>query len=44
MNVATPQLLIAMFTIGFIGMLMGVGLRLLQRRVLAWKTKTGESI
>ncbi len=44
MNVATPQLLIAMFTIGVIGMLMGVGLRVLQRRVLAWKTKTGESI
>jgi NitT/TauT family transport system permease protein len=44
MNVATPQLLIAMFTIGIIGMLMGVGLRVLQRRVLAWKTRTGESI
>jgi NitT/TauT family transport system permease protein len=44
MNVATPQLLIAMFTIGFIGMLMGVGLRVLQRRVLAWKAKTGETI
>jgi NitT/TauT family transport system permease protein len=44
MNVATPQLLIAMFTIGVIGMLMGVGLRVLQRRVLAWKTKTGESL
>jgi sulfonate transport system permease protein len=44
MNVATPQLLIAMFTIGFIGMLMGVCLRILQRRMLAWKTKTGETI
>jgi NitT/TauT family transport system permease protein len=44
MNVATPQLLIAMFTIGFIGMLMAIVLRVLQRRVLAWKTKTGETI
>jgi NitT/TauT family transport system permease protein len=43
-NVATPPLLIAMFTIGFIGLLMGVGLRMLQRRMLAWKTKAGESI
>jgi NitT/TauT family transport system permease protein len=43
MNVATPQLLIAMFTIGVVGMLMGVALRIVQRRVLAWKTKTGES-
>lgn len=44
MNVATPQLLIAMFTIGVVGMLMGVGLRIVQRRVLAWKTRTGERI
>jgi NitT/TauT family transport system permease protein len=43
-NVSTPVLLIAMFTIGFIGLLMAVGLRLLQRRLLAWKTKTGESL
>jgi NitT/TauT family transport system permease protein len=43
-NVSTPMLLIAMFTIGFIGLLMGVGLRVLQRRVLAWKAKSGESI
>jgi NitT/TauT family transport system permease protein len=43
-NVSTPMLLIAMFTIGFIGLLMGVGLRLLQRRVLAWKARTGETI
>jgi NitT/TauT family transport system permease protein len=44
MNVATPVLLIAMFTIGVIGMLMAVGLRVLQRRVLAWKAKTGETV
>lgn len=43
-NVSTPVLLISMFTIGFIGMLMGVGLRALQRKVLAWKAKTGETI
>jgi NitT/TauT family transport system permease protein len=43
-NVSTPMLLIAMFTIGFIGLLMGVGLRVLQRRVLAWKARTGETI
>ncbi len=43
-NVSTPVLFIAMFTIGFIGLLMGVGLRMLQRRVLAWKAKTGETI
>ncbi len=43
-NVSTPVLLIAMLTIGFIGLLMAVGLRLLQRRLLAWKTKTGESL
>jgi NitT/TauT family transport system permease protein len=43
-NVATPVLLIAMFTIGFIGMMMAVGLRLLQRRVLAWKTKAGGTV
>ena len=44
MNVSTPVLFIAMFTIGFIGLLMGVGLRILQRRVLAWKAKTGETL
>jgi ABC-type nitrate/sulfonate/bicarbonate transport system permease component len=44
MNVATAQLLIAMFTIGFIGMLMGAGLRAVQRRVLAWKARAGETI
>jgi len=44
MNVSTPVLLIAMFTIGFIGMLMGVGVRALQRRVLAWKVKIGDTI
>ena len=44
MNVSTPVLFIAMFTIGFIGLLMGVVLRILQRRVLAWKTKTGETL
>jgi len=27
-----------------IGMLMGLGLRILQRRVLAWKARTGETI
>jgi NitT/TauT family transport system permease protein len=43
-NVSTPTLLIAMFSIGFIGLLMGVGLRVLQRRMLAWRTKSGESI
>jgi NitT/TauT family transport system permease protein len=43
-NVSTPTLLIAMFSIGFIGLLMGVGLRVLQRRMLAWKAKSGESI
>jgi NitT/TauT family transport system permease protein len=44
MNVSTPVLLIAMFTIGFIGLLMGVGLRMLQRRMLAWKRKTSETL
>jgi NitT/TauT family transport system permease protein len=44
MNVATAQLLIAMFTIGFIGMLMAVALRAVQRRVLAWKARAGETI
>jgi NitT/TauT family transport system permease protein len=43
-NVSTPVLFISMFTIGFIGLLMGIGLRILQRRVLAWKAKTGETI
>jgi len=43
-NVSTPTLLIAMFSIGFIGLLMGVGLRVLQRRMLAWRTKSGASI
>jgi NitT/TauT family transport system permease protein len=44
MNVETPVLLIAMFTIGFIGMLMGLGLRAIQQKVLAWKAKSGDII
>ncbi len=36
-SVSVPPLLIAMVTIGFIGFLMGLVLRQIQRRVLVWK-------
>jgi NitT/TauT family transport system permease protein len=44
MSVSTAPLLIAMFTIGFIGFLMSLALRVLQRRVLVWKRRSGETL